>query len=30
MFKKSTVGLAALTYLSGDAQAAKYRPISGT
>jgi hypothetical protein len=24
------VGLAALTFLSGDAQAAKYRPIPGT
>jgi len=30
MFKKSTVGIAALTFLSGDAQATKYRPIQGS
>ena len=30
MFKKSTAGIAALTFLSGDAKAVKYRPIQGT
>lgn len=30
MFKSAPIGLAALTFLSGDAQAVKYRPIPGT